>query len=177
MKKAELLTLPSFKGLSDKHKLFVINLIKENFNQTAAYIKTYPDIKEENSRIAASQLLTNVNIKEAVQDVMNMLLDTEKMVLEKKIIQMYMYRAFYNPRDILDENGDLVVEKLKDLPEECQYAIEGIESKTTYSKDDCTIDRKIKLANREKALEMLSKYMQIMADRIIIDFEPELLIE
>lgn len=177
MKKAELLTLPSFKALSAKHQLFVVNLIKQNFNQTAAYIKTYPDTNHENARIRASQLLTISNIKESVQDVMNMLLDSEKMVLEKKIIQMYMYRAFYNPNDILDKDGNLKVDDLKELPIECQFSIEGIESKTTYGKDDTIVDRKIKLANREKSLEMLSKYMQIMADRIIIDFEPELLIE
>jgi phage terminase small subunit len=176
-KTAELLKLPSFQELSDKHRLFVVNLIKENFNQSQAYIATYGKETEEFARINASRLLTDANIKESIQDVMNMLLESEKLTLEKKIIQMYMHRAFYDPSDILDENGDLKVSDLKELPDSCRYAIEGIESKTTYGKDDTVIDRKIKLANREKALEMLSKYMQIMADRLVIDFEPDLLIE
>jgi phage terminase small subunit len=53
--------------LSEQHKLFARNLLKHKFNQTKAYIETYPDSKPNSAKVDASRLLTNANLTEYIQ--------------------------------------------------------------------------------------------------------------
>jgi len=55
-------------ALSDRHKAFVDEYLINGFNGTKAYLKVYPDSKDEDSaKVGASRLLTNDNVIEYLE--------------------------------------------------------------------------------------------------------------
>ena len=54
--------------LSDRHKIFVKNYVACVGNGTRAYKETYPNVTTDTAKVNASKLLTNTNIKQAIQD-------------------------------------------------------------------------------------------------------------
>lgn len=60
--------MKTYNSLSEKHKLFVRNLIEQNFNQTQAYLKTYPDSSYDAARANSSDLIAKNNIKQAIEE-------------------------------------------------------------------------------------------------------------
>lgn len=56
-------------SLSDRHKAFVDEYMVNGFNGTQAYLKVYPDSKDEDSaKVGASRLLTNDNVQSYLEE-------------------------------------------------------------------------------------------------------------
>ena len=53
--------------ITDKHKQFCRELLKNQFNQTKAYQAVYPKSKSENARVHASRLMTKDNIQQYLE--------------------------------------------------------------------------------------------------------------
>jgi hypothetical protein len=103
--------------------------------------------------------LTNVDIQEYMSAVIDGILKQEKIPLEKKILDVWLKRAFYDPAEIVDGNGALL-HPLEELSRRgLSICVEGIETRINAQGIE-TI--KIKLADRDKALEMLQQYIQII---------------
>jgi phage terminase small subunit len=111
------------KEISEKHKLFCMNLIKKKFNQTKAYIATYPNIDPENARVNASQLLTKANVKDyleelkkeynlndyiEVQDVIDGILDDIEGARQNK-----QYSAAMKGRELLGKYKAMFTDKIE----------------------------------------------------------------
>lgn len=149
--------------LTDKQRMFIIEYINNDFNGTQAYLKVTPSVTPESAAVESSRLLRNVNIKQAIKDYLDEVLGQYKDTLEYEIIQTYKLRAFYNANDIVDKDGKLKIKKdLRELGK-LNKCIDGIEK--TYNKSGNEII-KIKLANRDNALEKLSMYMKLLTQNI-----------
>lgn len=118
------------------------------------------------SRTESSTYFAKPNIKAAIAEYLDRIIEGYKNTLHHDIIATYRARAFYKTEDILDENGNLQ----PNIPEELKCVIDGMELKPTTvgsgENAETMFVRKYTLANRDKALEMLTKYMALIKDRI-----------
>jgi phage terminase small subunit len=151
--------------ITDNQRIFIAEYVNNGFNGTQAYLKLNLTQNYDTARTDASKLLANSNVKAAIKDYLNEIISDYKDTLEYEIIQMYKLRAFYNTEDILDKEGNLKLEKTGKLDDlgKLTKCIDGIE--TTYNRLGKKIT-KVKLANRENALEKLSMYMKLLTQNI-----------
>jgi hypothetical protein len=127
-------------------------------NATESYRKAYGDSVEA-AHICAAQLLAKQRFQEYFAGYLTKQLEEDKAILSAKVIQKMTVRAFYDPADIIDKSGNLKhsMEELSEMG--LSYAIDGIE-RTITNKGDETI--KVKLADRQAALEFLGKYLKLI---------------
>lgn len=52
-----------------KHELLANNIVKENYNHTQAYLKTYPNSAYDSARSSVAGLLAKNNIKNRVEEI------------------------------------------------------------------------------------------------------------
>jgi hypothetical protein len=123
-----------------------------------AYAKVYP-AKQDSAKVNAAKLLANPRFQEYFAGYLAKQLDDDKAVLAAKVVQKMTVRAFYDPADIIDEAGNLkhTMEELSAMG--LSYAIDGIERMTTKRGDEVI---KVKLADRQAALESLAKYLKLI---------------
>jgi phage terminase small subunit len=141
-------------------KNFVNFYIEQDFqNATGAYQRAYPKASEESARRNASRLLTNADIQEYMSAVLAEIIQRERLPLERRILDYWLKRAFYDPAEIIDSKGALL-HPLEELSRQRLSAcIEGIETRINAQGVETV---KIKLADRDKALEMLQQYIQMI---------------
>jgi hypothetical protein len=104
--------------------------------------------------------LRDPKVQEAITKLLRARQSGEDHLNEFRMLQLLKTLAFYNPGDIVDKNGHLKGE-LKDLGD-LALCIAGIKQ-TRNGKE-------IKLYDRTKAIEMLSRYLEIIrpADGAVI---------
>jgi phage terminase small subunit len=139
---------------------FVNYFIEQDFrNATAAYQRAFPKASGESARRNASRLLTKADIQEYMSAVIAEVLQRDKITLEKRILDIWLKRAFYDPAEIVDDKGTLL-HSLEELSRRgLSVCVEGIETRRSAQGTETT---KIKLADRDKALEMLQQYIQMI---------------
>lgn len=143
-------------GLTEKELLFIREYCKNGFNGTKAAIKA--GYSKNSAKEIASQNLTKLNIKNEIKKYLDEVLQDYKDTLEYEIIQTYKILAFYDPADIIDNEGGLRKKNLKSY-KELSKCIKGIQ--TTYNaKGQKQI--KILLQDRDCALEKLAQYMALL---------------
>jgi phage terminase small subunit len=147
--------------LTPKQKIFIREYCKNGFNGTQAAIKA--GYSEHTALVIGSENLAKPYIRDAIKKYLDSVIGQYKDTLEYEIIHTYKLLAFYEPSDIVDENGLLIHDNLKDYGELAK-CITGIE--TTYNREGLPI-KKVKLADRENALKQLSMYMELMQDNNI----------
>lgn len=154
------------KGKKREFVLFYCTDIDCFFNGTRAYLKAYPDCESEKAAaVNASKLLRNAKVKEAVKKLLRLSRDEDDESAVYKILKLYELLSLYNPADIIDGQGGLVVEDLKELgPLAC--CIDGIETRLTSSGESYRI---IKLANRHKAMQAFAAYLKLVRPDVNTD--------
>jgi len=144
--------------LNPKHELF-INEYLQTFNATRSYLKIYPDSSEEAARANAARLITNDNIKAEIEKRIDLL----KERVPSDIIQHLKNLIFFNPADLLDDNGDISPLKLK------ENKIPGIISSITvdekYGEKGSSRRVSFKLTDQNKAIELMSKILKLYEDK------------
>ena len=127
-------------------------------NATESYRKAYGDSVEA-AHICAAQLLAKQRFQEYFAEFLEKQLGDDKAVLTAQVIQKMKARAFYDPADIIDDHGNLKhsMEELSAMG--LSYAIDGIEQSFTKEGDQII---KVKLADRQAALESLAKYLRLI---------------
>ncbi|GHV74882.1 phage terminase small subunit [Spirochaetia bacterium] len=143
---------------------FIDNFIANDFqNASAAYRKAYPKSKAESARREASRLLTNVDIKTAIGNRLDEIMGEKKIGLEKRIVEYWMIRAFYDPTEIVDINGKLKISQKKLKKTGLYVCIDSINKKVN-SQGYETIE--YKFADKDKAADMLSKYLAMIHEKV-----------
>ena len=79
--------------------------------------------------------------------------------LEKRVVDTWMRRAFYDPSEILNDDGSLADTMANLSKEGLSVCIDGIDVKPDKDGGEHYV---YKLADRDKALEMLQRYAQII---------------
>lgn len=127
-----------------------------DWNGKRAYMAAYPDSSEKAAESSASTLLRNPKVKEYIDQIKDNL-EEQAGISKLRVLQEFVKIAFSN----LDEyNNTWVSRKEWDkIPDDAKAAIAEVQ--TDYIKGD-TWDKtqiKIKLYDKQKALENISKLM------------------
>lgn len=149
-------------GLKPQYILFVAEYIANGFNATDAYRKTLArkNTTYESMKAQSVVVLSRPEIRETIQTIVDHWVLSHEETFKKRILQVYMQRAFYDPSDFITPEGGPAFSSWAKLPEEKRCVIEGIE-KRYYGKDADRSSIVLKLADREKALNSLSRYINL----------------
>jgi phage terminase small subunit len=149
--------------MTKSQKNFVRYFIESDFkNATAAYLRAFPNCSEESARRNASRLLTRADVLDYLSKVLDEIIKREKIPLEKRIFDVWAKRAFYDPAEIVNAQGALIL-PLEELSRQgLSVCIDGIESRISAQGETV----KVRLADRNAALEMLQRYVQMVKPQV-----------
>ena len=128
------------------------------------YIVSDPKDYSTKDKFDASRLLSSKAVRLIKKILLNGILENQKETLEYQIIKAQTERAFYNVKDLLNKDGELIFDDLQDIPEELNSVIDGIE-KIANGKDANVFTYKVKLADKAQALKELTKYAGILPEQ------------
>ncbi len=149
--------------LTHNQRLFVAEYLKDR-NATRAYLASYPNVKNENTaKAAASRLLTNVNIEAAISDGINAQ-EARTQITADKTLREIARIGFSDIRKLFDKNGNL--KSICSLDEDIAASIAGVDVVTVGSGDEVAYIKKIKLWDKNSALEKLGKHFKLFADKV-----------
>lgn len=142
-------------------RAFVAYLIEQNFKKPdEAYRRAYPNCKSNNAaNVSASRLLKMDKIKVLVQNEMDKLLGERKQYLEHQIFNFWYVRMTYDPTEIIGVDGQLKITDDELRAKGLHVCIDSVNQKLT-SQGMPYIE--YKLADRDKAADQLSKYIQMI---------------
>jgi phage terminase small subunit len=147
---------------------FVNFYIENDFrNATNAYMKAYPKASYETARRNASILLTKTDIQEYLSDAIASAIGREKLTLEKRVSDYWMKRAFYDITEIIDLNGNIKITEEELREKRLDVCIDSINKKVDGKGRQVV---SYKFADRDRSVEMLQKYIQMIHEKTEVDF-------
>ena len=147
-----------YKGLTGKRRLFVEYYCTDKsciFNAQAAYIKAYgcgdKTPADGSVQSNASRMMRDSKIKNAIDKLLKSRQNEEDKLSEFQVLELLKQLTFYNPKDIIDEYGNIKgsLEELGPLA----LCVTGVK-KSRHGKE-------IKLYDRSKSLAVLCNYLNI----------------
>jgi len=148
--------------LSPKHKEFLLNYFELGMNGRKAYLKTYPKTKMETADVMACRLLKNVKVNEARQEY----LEDQWNEKEKAISNLFnklITIAGADISDYIDEYGNISVEKFQELN---TYPVAAYDQSISDTAAGRNIRQSIKLMDKQKSIDTLSKILGMIQDKI-----------
>jgi len=142
--------------LSPKKRMFVLEYCNNKFDKEKALAKL--GYVGNSAATTASAWINDSQVQEAIRRYVELILGEGKLRLKKEIFDVWLKRATYDPLMFYDINGEPKIKTLKDIPEEWRCVVDGIEKKY-YGKDATTYTIVLKLADKEKALMWLDKFI------------------
>lgn len=151
--------------LTDKQKLFCVYYIKY-FNATKAYQKAY-GCDYTTAMASGSRLLRNVKVSEEI-DRLKAEQANELKIDVRDVLQKYIDIAFADITDFVDFGRETVTDAETGL----EYEVNKVKFKDSSEVDGTIITEvkqgkdgvSVKLADKMKALEMLSKYFDLLSE-------------
>lgn len=152
------------KKLTAKQELFCMYYVKY-FNATAAYLKAYPNIVYETAMANGYRMLRNAQIKTKIAELKKELTDEIK-VEAMDVLKELTKIAF-------SDMGNYVKFGVKEINGPCGKYIKNYVESKDYKKVDTSLIQevstgkdgfKIKLADKMKALALLSNYFDLTED-------------
>ncbi len=156
------------KELTKKQKSFCDEYLID-FNATRAYKKIYTTCnKDETARANSSRLLTKANIQEYLKEQTNRKQE-EARVTQNDIVNQLTRIAFGDIRKLYDEQGRL--KDIQDIDDDTAAIISGIETTEEFEgygddREQIGYTKKVKMAGKEKALELLGKHFGMFKDKV-----------
>lgn len=157
--------------MTDKQKLFCDEYIKD-FNASRAYKVAYPNCKKDDSaRANASRLLTNDSIIEYINQQKEQLANKME-ITQERVLQEMARIAFADIRKLYNDYGGL--KSIQDLDDDVASIITGIEVTEEFEgygqdREQIGYTKKIKMADKTKALDMLGKYFGMFKEKVEIN--------
>lgn len=144
-----------------EQRAFVLLYIEQNFkNAGGAYRRAYPNCRSENSaNVSASRMLRTSKIRDLIKVEMDKLLSDKKEYLEHQIFNFWYVRMTYDPTEIIGVDGKLKITDEELRERGLHVCIDSVNQKLT-SQGMPYIE--YKLADRDKAADQLSKYIQMI---------------
>lgn len=142
-----------------KREAFVRAYIENDFHDVSKVYQKVYGCSAASSVSCASRLLRDANIQQMLASELSEGLKLARIPMEKRVVDVWMKRAFYDVADILGADGSLVDTMANLSKAGLSVCIDGIDIKTDKDGGEHYV---YKLADRDKALEMLQKYAQII---------------
>jgi len=151
------------KKLTPNQRLFIAEYLKDR-NATRSYLAAYPSVKSENAaRVNASKLLTKANIQAAIFEAIKAQEERTQITADKTLREIARV-GFSDVRKLFDANGNL--KTIADLDDDTAAAIAGVDVVTVGSGDEVAYIKKIKLWDKNSALEKLGKHFRMFVDKV-----------
>lgn len=156
------------KELSPQHDRFCREYIIDE-NAVRAYQRSYPNSGYNAAAVSAHELLKKTKIAARIEE----LRDERNKRLEvsaDRVLAELAKLAFYNPRDLFDDDGRL--KPITEMDPDSSAVIAGIETRheITEKGDDKTADitvlTKIKLSDKGVNLERLGRHLKLFTDKV-----------
>lgn len=142
-----------------KREAFVRAYIENDFHDVSGVYQKVYGCTAKSAVSCASRLLRDANIQQMLAAELAEGLKLARIPMEKRVVDTWMRRAFYDVADILTADGALA-DTLENLSKAgLSVCIDGIDVKPDKDGGEHYV---YKLADRDKALEMLQKYAQII---------------
>ena len=139
---------------------FVRYFIEQDFeNATGAYQRAYSEASVETAAVNSSKLLKDAKVQAALSVELAAVLKEKRRPLEKRILDTWLVRAFYDPTEILDLHGNLKITERELRKRGLHVCIDSINKKLNNRGQSYL---EYKLADRDKALDMLRQYIQMI---------------
>lgn len=156
--------LPDYRstGASLIQARFAACYVSNGLDPVQAYKDAYakPQTRTKTAEAQGYALLRTPEVRTLVQRFTNSWIEGKKETLEPKILKSLMARAFWDPAELFDVNGEPNFESWDAVPEETRMAIDGIELQY-YGKDANQSAVRYKMASRQQAIAMLAQYIGI----------------
>lgn len=143
----------------EKREAFVRAYIENDFKNAAGVYEKVYGCTYKSAVSSASTLLKDPNIQAMLATELAAVLKEKRIPLEKRILDTWMVRAFYDVADIVDSQGALIYTMDELKAKGLSVVIDGIDVKPDKDGGEHYV---YKLADRDKALDMLQKYIQMV---------------
>jgi phage terminase small subunit len=144
--------------VTEKQKIFADEYLID-LNATRAYRVAYPAVKkEETAAAAAARMLRNVKVATYIQERMQ---ERQKRteITQDRVLQELAAIAFAKATNYAEvKDGQVIIKDTKKLDEQQARAIAGIE--------EGKFGIKVKLNDKEKALELLGRHLGMFKDKL-----------
>jgi hypothetical protein len=141
---------------------FVRFYIEQDFKDaTGAYQRAYSEASLETAAANSSRLLKDAKVQEALAAELEAVLKDKRRPLEKRILDTWIVRAFYDPTEIINLKGELKITEAQLRKRGLQVCIDSINKKLNNRGQSYL---EYKLANRDTALDMLQKYIAMIRE-------------
>lgn len=147
------------RSIMEKREAFVRAYIENDFKNAAGVYEKVYGCTPKSAVVSASKLLKDPNVQALMAAELSEVMKIARIPLEKRVVDTWMRRAFYDVADIIGDDGALIhtMEELKEAG--LSVCIDGIDVKPDKDGGEHYV---YKFADRDKALEMLQKYAQII---------------
>ncbi|MBY6093842.1 terminase small subunit [Ferrimonas balearica] len=145
-----------------------IYLASVHRDPTACVKEVWPNLTEQSARSKAGQLMRPSHKVGAYLHYMMYEMHRQVLpalaVTEGTVISEIARLAFANVKMLYDENGDML--PIQDLPDDIAAAVQEVTERVVSERGgESVIERKYKLADKSKNLEVLGRYMQLFVDK------------
>jgi phage terminase small subunit len=152
--------------LSQQQRIFVAEYLKNGLNATSAAISA--GYSEKTARQQASRLLSNVDIKDAIGGKCQQVLTKLDYGVERTLTEVARL-AFLDVGKMFESDGSL--KRIQDMDEDSRAAIAGMEVTDIWDSGEGEQKsiignlKKIKIADKNSALDKLMRYHALYRDR------------
>ena len=152
--------------LNIKQEEFCRKYVEFGGNGTQAYKEAY-GCEEETAKANASRLLTNANVKDYINELLEDARNRNKITVDK-IVNEYAKLAFFNPADVFTDGG--AVKDIQTLDKNVTAAIKSIKIKEDYIYENGEqipdgYTKEISFADKKAALDSLGKFLGMFVDK------------
>lgn len=157
-------------GMTEQQEAFALECIRLG-NPARAYRKVYEAGKMSQPTVwkEAYKLLDDEKIASRVQHYQEVA-DRAADVTVEKIARELARIAFFDPRDLFDDDGNPL--PISDLSEDTARVLAGLDVEDLFDRDEdgrrlkVGTVKKYKIANKLTALEVLAKWKRMLVDRV-----------
>jgi len=154
--------------LTPKQRVFADRYLANNFNATEAYISAFGAGKSKAaSAVSASKLLKNAKVARYISQKQDDI-SQDSAIDAKRVLQEIAKIAFLDPRKLLNSDGS--VKQISELDDDAAASIAGFEVCELFDgqgeqKHAYGLSKKVKQADKLRALEMLGKHLKLFTDK------------
>jgi phage terminase small subunit len=148
--------------LNNKQRLFCMEYLID-FNATQAALRV--GYSKKTARFIGAENLTKPNIQAEISTQISEILKKAKIPLEKQIFDFWIKRAFYDITEIIGINGQLKIDQEQLREKGLHVCIDSINKKVNAQGMEIIT---YEFADKDKAVEMLQKYIQMIKEKVEI---------
>lgn len=146
--------------MTNRHRMFLAEYLLDYNATRAARLVGYKNPQQMGSKLINPTYYPV--IAKAIQQAQRQVLE-DRAISRERILEELGYLAVRDPIDMCDENGRIIMDDLRKIPERMRRCYEVFEVKRTYYDDGRVEDvAKIKLAPKTPAIELYMKHLGML---------------